>query len=1006
MRAGAHWLIVQISFALALLQPAAGINSDFAPIFEQHSIVMLWIEPESGQILAANPAAAQFYGYGSEQLQRMSIQQLNTLSPEQVAQERRLAAEQGRNYFIFRHRLADGDVRTVEVQSQPYQLGDQWLLLSMIQDITPGRNLEQGLWHYQNRLEELVEQRTLRLQTQQRWLMLALCLSGLLVAGLLFAALRLKQAQRALQEVRDTNEQQLRFLEQAEQVAGVGHWVIDVASGELEWSKQIYRLFGLPSQTPLSNQDFLQLIHPEDRQLVHSAWQQALEQKGLYEIEHRVLIDEQEIWVLERADLSAQTSGKILGTVLDISLRKHQELQLSLAASVFDNAREGIFITDKQGAIIKVNQSVSEITGYAGTDLIGRNPRVFSSGKQDPLFYQRLWQQLLDQGYWQGELWNRKKNGEPYHQRLTISAVHDPKGQCQHYIALFTDTTELQLKRQQLEHLAHYDALTSLPNRLLLADRLQHAIQQSKRRKNQMAVVYLDLDGFKEVNDQYGHDAGDQLLMIIAQRLQALIREGDTLARLGGDEFVVLLADLDKTEQCIPALERLLMAAAEPIEVNDLVLQVTASIGVSFWPQQQEVDADKLVRQADLAMYQAKQQGHNRYALFDHQQDTLVRDQHESLALIRQGLEANEFVLFYQPKVNMRSGEVIGVEALIRWQHPDKGLLSPACFMPLIEHHHLSIEIGDWVIKTAMAQQEVWQAHGLNLNMSVNVNAVQLQDPRLTEKLRLGLSQYRHYRAYSFELEILETSSLADQQASLCALTDCRQLGLSIAVDDFGTGFSSLEYLKKIPAHLIKIDQAFVKGMLENKDDLAILDGILGLAQAFNRSVIAEGVESLEHGDMLLSLGCELGQGYAIAKPMPGEQIPNWTQSWQVPDSWLNSKILGRPMLPLVFAFVEHRLWLKELKAYVEHQEGEPPALAHDQCKFGHWLTEHGADLIPECDQCVQVQSLHQQVHAKAVELINLRALELHQEVDLCLIELQQISSQMLKALKQCLNQG
>jgi len=561
--------------------------------------------------------------------------------------------------------------------------------------------------------------------------------------------------------------------------------------------------------------------------------------------------------------------------------------ELLLAASVFTHAREGIAITDATGIIINVNDTFTSVTGYSREELIGKNPRILHSGQQSAEFYDDMWQALLDEGYWYGELWNRRKNGEVYAEMKAISAVRDENGAITNYVALGSDITLMKEHQDQLERIARYDMLTNLPNRSLLADRLSQAMLQCRRHEQSLAVVFLDLDGFKAVNDTHGHDVGDELLIRLSVRMKEALREGDTLARIGGDEFVAVLADLVKVEDCEPILERLLQAASERVTIGDIVLNISASIGVTLYPQD-NVDADMLLRHADQAMYLAKESGKNRYHLFDTAQDDVVKAQRESLEDIRGALDKHQFVLHYQPKVNMRTGTVIGVEALIRWQHPMRGLLNPIEFLPVIENHIMMIEMGEWIIDTALTQISQWQKMGINLSVSASVNiaAVQLQQSDFTGRLATLLAAHPDVEPCYLELEVLETSALDDITAVSAIMDDCIALGVNFALDDFGTGYSSLTYLRRLPASLIKIDQTFIRDMLNDPDDLAIVEGVIGLAKSFKRNVIAEGVETVEHGTALLQLGCELAQGYGIAKPMPASDVPAWISDWKPDNAW------------------------------------------------------------------------------------------------------------------------
>ena len=560
--------------------------------------------------------------------------------------------------------------------------------------------------------------------------------------------------------------------------------------------------------------------------------------------------------------------------------RTAAEARLELAASVFTHAREAILITDALGRIVDVNETFTQITGYQHLEVLGQNPRMFRSGRHSMEFFAHMWRDLLGNDYWSGELWNKRKDGSIYATMATISAVRNAAGEIIHYVSLFTDITPLKEHQRQLEYIAHYDALTSLPNRVLLADRLKHAIAHCHRTNCSLAVLYLDLDGFKAVNDTHGHNVGDELLVTLSVRLKMALRDGDTLARIGGDEFVIVLTDLHMPEDYEPILHRLLEAASAPVIINQRALRVSASIGVTLHPQDNG-DADQLMGHADQAMYMAKQAGKNCYHLFDVARDVAVKTHRESLDNIRQALDQRQFILHYQPKVNMRSGDLIGVEALIRWQHPTDGLLEPARFLPVIEDSHISIDLGDWVIDRALTQMGEWSQLGLNISVSVNVSALQLQRNDFAHRLAELLALHPNVKPRQLTLEIVETSALDNLTEIAYLIQDCTDLGVEFAVDDFGTGYSSLTYLRRLPARMLKIDQTFVRGMLDDPDDLAIVKGVIGLAQAFHRDVIAEGVESMAHAELLLANGCELGQGFGIAPPMHANALPDWVMQWQ-----------------------------------------------------------------------------------------------------------------------------
>jgi diguanylate cyclase (GGDEF)-like protein/PAS domain S-box-containing protein len=689
-----------------------------------------------------------------------------------------------------------------------------------------------------------------------------------------------------------------------------------------------------------------------------------------------------------------------IGIVRDITERKRVEEKLQLAANVFIYAREGIMITSTDGVIIDVNDAFCEITGYSRDEILGRNPRLLSSGLHGSAFYAEMWRNLIEKGHWSGELWNRRKNGVIYAELATISAVLDDQGNTRQYVALFSDITPLKEHEKKLEHIAHYDALTGLPTRVLLADRLHLGMSQVRRRRQRLAVAFFDLDGFKAINDNYGHEAGDQLLIALANNMAQTQREGDTLARLGGDEFVAVLLDLDDIETSVPILTRLLAAVAQPMQFGDITLQVSASLGVTFYPQAEDIDADQLLRQADQAMYQAKLAGKNRYHVFDAEQDSSVRSRHVSLEGIRHALTEREFVLYYQPKVNMRSGKVIGVEALIRWQHPERGLLLPDLFLPVINNHPLAIEVGDWVIDTALTQMALWHAAGLDIQVSVNVGARQLQQADFVERLRSQLTAHPEVMPCCFELEVLETSALEDLAGVSRVIEACRKIGVLFALDDFGTGYSSLTYLKRLPVAQIKIDQSFVRDMFDDTDNLVILEAMVSLAAALNRQVIAEGVETVEHCQILLQVSCDLAQGYFIARPMPAHELPGWSAAWRPDPTWSNLPCVRHEDLPLLFASIDHRAGVDAIEKYLKGEREAPPPLDIYKSRFGQWLNTEGLARLGGQPNFQAIESLHQQMHALAAKLCTFQAQGRKQEALTRLGELHGLRDALFEQLK------
>jgi len=652
---------------------------------------------------------------------------------------------------------------------------------------------------------------------------------------------------------------------------------------------------------------------------------------------------------------------------------------LKLAANVYLHSREGILITDAKAEIIDVNPAFTEITGYGRGEILGKNPRVLNSGRQTAEFYSAMWETLRAKGHWTGEVWNRRKDGALFAELLSISSVLDERGDTKNYIAQFSDITTLKEYQGQLERIAHYDALTGLPNRLLLADRMIQAMAQAPRRGMHVAIAYLDLDGFKAVNDRYGHETGDMLLAALATRMQQSLRDGDTLARLGGDEFVAVLVDLPEVDSSGAILSRLLDAVSLPVRVGDVTLQVSASLGVAAYPQSDEVDADQLLRQADQAMYQAKQAGKNRFHVFDAEYDRNVRGRYESLKRIEAALKNGEFILHYQPKVNMRTGAVAGAEALIRWNHPTQGLLAPAEFLPVLENHPLSVELGEWVIDTALAQIEAWHREGLDIPVSVNVSAFQLQHPDFPARLRELMDGHATVGHGELELEILETSALEKIDAVSGLMSACDRIGLDFALDDFGTGYSSLLYLKRLPAKRIKIDQSFIRDILDNPEDLAILEGVVGLASAFRRTLVAEGVETVAHGEILLCMGCEWAQGFAIARPMAAADLPEWIRSWKAPERWKSLEPVGRQGLSALYAAIEHRAWVRAAERFLTGELDSPPNAEAHGCPFCSWLEKGDRRAPPERpgdpneSDWPAIETLHREIHDLVGEAVALK---------------------------------
>ena len=650
------------------------------------------------------------------------------------------------------------------------------------------------------------------------------------------------------------------------------------------------------------------------------------------------------------------------------------EKQLTLHATAFHSAHDGITLTDATGNILDVNPAFSRITGWERSEVIGRNPRVLKSGRHDREFYEAMWKSLNETDSWRGEIWNRNKYGEVYPELLSISAVRDGSGNLTNYVAVFSDIGRLKAQETQLTQMAYYDSLTELPNRTLLADRLVQGIAQTRRTTSLMAICYLDLDGFKLINDTWGHGAGDSVLIEVANRMRQIVRGGDTVARLGGDEFVLLLLGFASENECKEAINRLQAQIALPQTVLPEAISISASIGVTLFPNDDE-DPDTLLRHADQAMYRAKQAGKDCYQIFDAEQDRHTRSRHDRLNRIRQALDEHEFILYYQPKVNMRLGTVTGAEALIRWNHPERGILAPSEFLPLINDHVMLKLIGDWVIEAVLAQLEEWHDEGLDLTVSVNVASKQLQSPEFVEKLKAAL--FLHPRvAHLLEMEILETAALEDVAKTSRVIDECRALGVRFSLDDFGTGYSSLTYLKRLPAEIIKIDQSFVREILSDYNNLVIVQGVISLASAFQREIIAEGVETIEHGRLLIQLNCDHAQGYGISKPIPAGTVVNWVRQWQPDPAWqaISDLYWDSADYPMLIAEIQLRNWVSQIVYSANEGQPVPCAQLDDEtrCDFGRWYFGESRRRYEIHPVFAEIDIPHRRLHEIACAIDNL----------------------------------
>ena len=560
----------------------------------------------------------------------------------------------------------------------------------------------------------------------------------------------------------------------------------------------------------------------------------------------------------------------ILWFFLDLYNRDVKRIRL--AKQIVDHTSEAVVVTDAQATILDVNNAYARITGYDRHELIGKNPRINKSGRHDRAFYQEMWAQLNASGHWSGEIWDRRKNGEVFPKWLRINAIRDDGGKIRQYVGIFSDITEKKVAEERLKNLAFYDPLTGLPNRAFFQDRLEKVASAVRRTDKQAALMFIDLDGFKDVNDSLGHAAGDSLLVEVAKRLQGRVRKSDTVARLGGDEFGLLLTELQQPERIGSLAEEILEVVRNPINVDGQEVRVGASIGIAVFPDDAR-SADELTRHADIAMYQAKDGGKNSYKFFMPEMQSRAVDRLNLIRELHRAVEEKTFALYYQPRVRLADGKLVGMEALIRWPQSDGTMVSPVDFIPIAEETGLIVAVGDWVLAEAFRQTEQWnQQFGTHLRVSVNVSTRQFFGRNFVDNLLAILKAYE-FPAHMLELEITESLLIKDTMTAISIMNQLRYHGISIAIDDFGTGYSSLGYLKRFPINTLKIDQSFVRELTSDSQDAAIVRAIISLSETLGLKVVAEGVETQEQLEFLQDHACHEAQGYLLGRPMPASEF-------------------------------------------------------------------------------------------------------------------------------------
>ncbi len=687
--------------------------------------------------------------------------------------------------------------------------------------------------------------------------------------------------QKLSEENREIAENRLNL---ALEASDIGVWDLDLIHDKAWRSLKHDQIFGYDSLQPEWGEAvFLQHVAPDDLEIFRQGFKDA-HQTGKLFFECQIIHKDQTWhWINVHGRVLYNESAepmRMIGTVSDITARKMVEKEMAIAATIFDS-QEGMTVTDADKLILRVNNAFTRISGYSQEEAVGKNPRILKSGLHDESFYQAMWESIDTKGVWEGEIWNRRKNGDVYPEYLVITAVKDKQDRVVNYVATFNDISVIKAAEDEIRSLAYFDPLTSLPNRRLLMDRLKQALASSARSGKEGALLFLDLDNFKALNDTLGHDTGDLLLIQVAERLQACVREGDTVARLGGDEFVVMLKDLsNQTLEAAAQTEiianKILESLNQPYLLGSHIYNNSPSIGITLFNNQEiyaENRGDDLLKQADIAMYQAKNAGRNNVRFFDMQMQKNIMERAAMEADLRHALAENQFSLFYQIQID-KNNHVIGAEALIRWEHPSNGLISPIDFIPLAEESGLILPIGKWVLESACQLLRVWQQNDLTrqLILSINVSAKQFHQPDFVDQVCSAVQNHA-VPSNRLKLELTESMFLDDIEDTIEKMNSLKDIGIQFSMDDFGTGYSSLQYLKRLPIHQLKIDQSFVREIAVDGSDQAIVRTIIAMAETLNLNVIAEGVETDEQKQFLLNIGCSQYQGYLFSKPVPIEQF-------------------------------------------------------------------------------------------------------------------------------------
>lgn len=806
-------------------------------------------------------------------------------------------------------------------------------------------------------------------------------------------------------------DERTRQLLEAQKIAGLGAWQIDIERDRIEWIGETYRMFGFASGEPLSFRASVEHVHPDDRRRVLAAWDAALAVPAArYDVTYRVRAAGRERWVRELAQIERAADGRpvrALGTVQDITESKsyeaaleHQQQRLETA---LEAANAGAWEWSIPEGTVRVSEWWARMLGYppkevACLSLAERESLAHADDRDHILAL--LEDCLADRRpTFEAEYRIRHRDGRWVWVRSLGRIIRrDEDGRPLALAGIDVDITQQRTQQEQLAYIDSHDVLTGLPNRKAFAARLAERMEACSRLGERLAVAYVDVDGLAAINETRGREFGDRLILELTRRLVKTCGPDD-VARTGGDEFACLFHGDADDEAFKTELERLMGKISAPTREEGFI--ATASIGVATYPQHSSIDAEQLLRQADQAMYQSKLSGKNCYTFFDAELDESTREERAQLEEIRRGIAEDQFLLHYQPKVNMRSGEIGGFEALVRWQRPGEGLLPPARFIPLLENHPVAIELGERVIAMALGQLEAWNREGFATTVSVNVTSVQLHDPDFIPRLERLFKAHPGVRREQLTVEVVETGAMRDMPRVAAMVARLDEMGVKVALDDFGTGFSSLTFLKQLPARIIKVDQSFVRDLLDDQEHAVIVDSVCGLADSFSRLVIAEGVETEVHGRLLLELGCDLGQGYAVARPMPAEAVRPWAESWRPPESWADSDALPRERVPELLAELGHRAWRNALRNYLEGRRKAPPEPDFLQCRLGTWLEDpETVAALGEHPDFQPARGLHLRCHEAAQRAIQGAGSVPGQDAETLLAPFFLLSNQLLDHLK------